>query len=92
MVLSHVPYVHLPFYEGTCKKNQTGQSQKTAALWPNTTYAKFGLQQIFCMFQKRANVHACADNMHVVRINAFRIFSYLKFWCLTFFYNQNLRS
>ena len=33
-----------------------------------------------------------ACNIHVVPINVLRIFSYSKFWCLTFFYNKNWRS
>ncbi len=38
-------HMHVLFYEGMCPrklKNWTGHGQKAAALWPITTYTKFG--------------------------------------------------
>ena len=39
--------------------------------------------------KKRAHMHVRAYNVHVVPIIVLRIFSYPKFWCLTFFYDKN---
>ena len=70
-------------------KNWTGHGQNAAALWPNTTYTKFGHipSKKGTWTCPNTCTHAC--NVHVVPIIVLRIFSYPKFWCLTFFYDKN---
>ena len=73
-------------------KNWTGHGQKAAALWPNTTYTKFGHIPSKNGTWTCPNMYIRACNVHVVPIIVLRMFSYPKFWCLTFFYDKNWGS
>ena len=71
------------------KKNEIGHGQKAAALWPNTTYTKYGHIPSKKGTWTCPNMCTCGCNMHVVPIIVLIIFSYPKFWCLTFSYCKN---
>ena len=74
---------------GALVENWTGHGQKAAALWPNTTYTKFGHipSKKGTWICPNTCTHAC--NVHVVPIIVLKIFSYPKFCCLIFFYDKN---
>ena len=50
--------------------------------------AKHHLYKIWAHTFKKRHVDV-PQHMHVVPIIVLRIFSYPKFWCLTFFYDKN---